>query len=696
MPLWSPASGARMRTISNTAFAAIFAAALTLLVFGLLGIPIFSDKESQAGDEMVLLRYQLTHKISPHPPDPRLIVAPIDQTSLDQLGAWPFPRSVHGQFLQVLSPEKPRVVGWDIFFTEPKPDPAEDQSLVDGSALIPHMVTAASRDQEESTLAAVTADYLPTRPLTHITGDTSRFLSAPKATLPFPALRKVSTFGFVDQEATSGVRHLTPMVIRIGQDLLPSFELQVLMQFFGVDADHVAIDVGHAIALTRPDGRQIRIPIDARGQLAINYRANLEDFQAMSYAFMGKGLADQAGNVASTYRDHLPRLHDAILIVGVTFTGTDASPTPLTPTSPLVVTHLNALNNILQQDFLLPAPAWAWMTIYALFLFAVANLMLRVGIVPMILVALGAMVLLAAVPFAVLWYGNILAPVAMPEVGLLILAIAVPTQGFFGEGREKTRIKAAMSAYLSEKIMNKVLEHPDNVKLGGLKQEITIMFCDIRGFTQYCDERDPAETVEVLNEYMEQMTQVVFKYDGTIDKYIGDCIMAFWNAPSPQSDHAQRAVCCAMEMRYALANFKTKRAGLDRELFECGIGIHTGEALVGNMGSSLKRNYTAMGSTVNLAARLESLTKRLNERILISQAVLDQLTGDFPLTDRGEATVPGFAHPVHVYAVVADQDISAALNIGRTLAQKLDYTAEEVTEPMWEPTALPDDAEPPA
>jgi class 3 adenylate cyclase len=147
-------------------------------------------------------------------------------------------------------------------------------------------------------------------------------------------------------------------------------------------------------------------------------------------------------------------------------------------------------------------------------------------------------------------------------------------------------------------------------------------------------------------------------------------------------------------MRYALATFKTKRAGKDVELFECGIGIHTGEALVGNMGSSLKRNYTAMGSTVNLGARLESLTKQLNERILISKNTRDLLVGDFPMTDRGETMVSGFAQPVHVYAVGADQDITAALNIGRILAEQQEYSATEVTEPIWQPAPLPDDADP--
>ena len=320
--------------------------------------------------------------------------------------------------------------------------------------------------------------------------------------------------------------------------------------------------------------------------------------------------------------------------------------------------------------------------------------MLRVGVAPLVPIGIAALLLVAGAAFGALWFANLQVPVAFPEIGVLLLAGLVPTMRFFGEEREKLRIKSAMRAYLSDKVMTQVLAHPDNVKLGGTKQVITIMFCDIRGFTKYCDNRDSQEVLTVLNEYMEEMTQVVFKYDGTVDKYIGDCIMAFWNAPQPQADHAQRAVCCAMEMRYALANFKTKRAGKDTELFECGIGIHTGEALVGNMGSTLKLNYTAMGSTVNMGARLESLTKRLNERILISQDTLDLLQGDFPITDRGEALVPGFAKPIHVYAIGADQDITSALKVGRTLATQQEYTAEEVTKPIWEAAPLPEDADP--
>ncbi len=560
------------------------------------------------------------------------------------------------------------------------------------------MVTAAelSPTAQDPKDPITDASLLPTRPLKNVTGDINKLLSAPNAVLPFPELRKETYFGFVNEngESGGGSRRTDPMVVNMAGKVLPSFDLQVLMQFWGIDPDKVQVNLGHAVTLQRPDGTMVQIPIDEKGQMMLNYRARIEDFQEMGYSSMGAGLADKAGGQKSFLRDHLPPIKGNIVIIGATFNGIDAGPTPLDTNSPLVITHLNALTNILQQDFLKSMPAWVWMPIYALFLFGTGTLMLRVGIAPMIPMGILALVILAVTAFAALYFGNYVIPIATPEIGVLLLAGAVPTKRFFGEEREKMRVRKAMGTYLSPKVMDKILSHPDGIKLGGVKQVITIMFCDIRGFTAYCDNRDPQEVLNVVNEYFEEMTQVVFKYEGTVDKYIGDCIMAFWNAPEDQPDHAQRAVCCAMEMRYALANFKVKRAGLDTELFECGIGIHTGEALVGNMGSTLKVNYTAMGSTVNLGARLESLTKKLNERILISHETFVQLTGDFPITDRGEAMVPGFANPIHVYGVGAEQDLGSAIAVGLKLAKKQDYTAEEVTKPIWAPAPLPEDADP--
>jgi adenylate cyclase len=670
-----------MKPLSNTATAALFSVVITCGVGVALKLPFGAGLEAWMSDKLQTWRYELLEKLAPRDkPDPHLVLVGIDQQSLTDLGSWPLPRAIHGQFLQLLAAQQPRVVGWDVFFTEksggadaaqtpaggPAPDLGpNDAALVQGAQSIPRLVTAASNEAGGTSLQNV--DTGPTQPLKNVRGDLGRMPLYQVAALPFPELRQVSHFGFADADAEDQ-RRIMPLVVNTEGRLFPTLGLEMLMLYWDVKPDQVVVDLGHAVTLPRPDGSRAEIPIDDQGRLLVNYRARAEDFPSMSYSRMGAGLHDLETGQTSAEQRALPDVRDKIVMVGVTVSGVDSGAIPIDPYSPLVVAHLNVLNNILQNDYLHAVDFWVWMPVYLVFLFAVASAMLRVGISPMIPIGLGAVLAGFVATFATLWFANLLVPLLIPETGVLILAGAVPTKRFFGEEREKMRIKGAMSAYLSDKVMNKVLEHPDNLKLGGSKHEITIMFCDIRGFTAYCDNRDPGETVHVLNEYMEIMTQVVFKYDGTIDKYIGDCIMAFWNAPEPQADHAERAVRCAMDMRHALALFKSQRVGLDTELFECGIGIHTGEALVGNMGSSLKRNYTAMGSTVNLGARLESHTKKLKEHILISKATRDLLPEGLPLTDRGLADIPGFAEPVHVFAVVTEQEIAAALEVGRALA----------------------------
>ena len=657
-----------MNSLSKTFIATCLALCITAAVAICLYLPFGRSLEEWMSDKMFSWRYELLGKDPLAKPDSRLVLAAIDQRSVEILGKWPFPRNVHAQFLGVLAPQKPKVVTWDVFFTEKTAPPAgqeevpgtlqpDDVALVEGAKLIPHMITASSGDPRDG-LVLQNEDLGPTKALKRVRGDLSKLTSFPRADIPIPELRKVSYFGFADADA-AGLQREMPLVVNIGGQIFPSLDLETLIQFWDVDPDQVAVDLGRAIILPHHDGSITRIPISESGRMLVNYRARTSDFDLMDYADMGKDLADVANGRAPD--EKLPAIEGKILMIGVTLLGTDTGATPIDSYSPLITSHLNVLNNILKQDYLRAMSPKAWLPLYLLYLFVIANAMLRVDFYRLIPIAVSALTFGVAIAFGALWFLNELMPVLVPEIGILVLTGAVPAQRFFGEEREKLRIKGAMRAYLSDKVMAKVLEHPDNLKLGGVKQEITIMFCDIRGFTAYCDERDPQETMDVLNEYMETMTQVVFKHDGTIDKYIGDCIMAFWNAPELQPDHAQKAVICAMEMRAALAEFTKKRAGTELAHFECGIGIHTGEALVGNMGSSLKRNYTAMGSTVNLASRLESLTKKLGERILISVDTFNRLQGDLPIVDRGEATVAGVGRPVHVYGVKSRADYEAIL-----------------------------------
>jgi len=719
--------------LSHPIFALVLAAFLTLVVWALSHLDFFKKIEYATLDQRFLLRNEL----EPQPPRGEIFLAGIDNTTQDLLGAWPIARSIHGQFAALLSQDGPKVVTWDILFDDPgkerlsNPEAGEydqfsqeDFVMVDGFTKHPNLITAASSRRTAGGHDLAIGKLGPTQPIPNVSGDVSKVIGGEYADFPFPRqeydrpaalppyvdfigtspdLLNNSYFGFADNvPATDGVRRYLPMVVRYKNAFYPSLSLQALMRYYDIPPEDVSVELGKAVTLPKPDGGVLRIPIDKSGQLLVNYRHYLEDFEGLSYGRVGQLMAGRQLNSPIEPPESpeeaaiMDRLKDSLMVIGFTGKGFDTGPLPIAAENvPLVTTHLNALDNILQQDFVYPVSQVIWVPLLFLLLFVMCWLLLEANFYWLVPVGLGFLLLYVIASLSLFLLNDYLLPTALPLAGLFVAFASVTLHRYFIEDSDKRFIKMAMGAYLPKRVMENVLNDPRALALGGGRKEISVLFCDIRGFTKYCDAREPEDVVAVLNEYLDVMSEVILKYEGTIDKYIGDCIMAFWNAPDDQPDHAQRAVCCAMEMRYALANYKTHRAGIDTELFECGIGIHTGPALVGNVGATKRFNYTVIGSTVNLAARLEALTKRFTSRIIISEATLGQIHGEFTITALGEVSVPGFAERQTLYSVEAQQDLTSALHVGRTVAQKASAQAEDaqIQQPMWQPAPLPEDAD---
>lgn len=709
------------------------AAAITLAVWVFSQFDFFKRIEYVTLDHRFLLR----NEWDAHQPNPKIFLSGIDEPTLDLLGEWPLARSIHGQFVKLLSQDGPRVLTWDIMFTNPKLDrmssteigeydqfSKEDYMMVDGFKSFPKLITAASSSNTPTIQNFPPEALLPTQPIPRVQGDTSNILGGDHADLPFaqhelarpeglpgyidfinlsPNLLSEGYFGFADNRpASDGVRRYLPMVVRYQDQFYPSLSLQALMLYYDIDPADVVVELGKEVVLPRAESPPLRIPIDKAGQLLVNYRSNLEDFDGLSYGRVGQLMAARQLNApieppeSEEERVIMDRLADSLMVIGFTGKGFDTGPLPIAAENvPLVTTHLNALDNILNEDYVYPVPPYVWIGLLFLLLFGMCWLLLTVNFYWLVPVGGGTIAFYAVASIVIFISGDYWLPTALPLTGLFVAFAAVTTHRYFIEDRDKRFIKGAMGAYLPKRVMDHVMANPKALALGGTRRDVTALFCDIRGFTKYCDAREPEEVVAVLNEYLDVMSEVILRYEGTIDKYIGDCIMAFWNAPDDQPDHAQRAVCCAMEMRYALANYKTTRAGIDNELFECGIGIHTGPALVGNVGATKRFNYTAIGSTINLAARLEALTKRFTTRIIISHPTMEQISGEFTITSLGEVSVPGFAQRQQLYSVEALQDITSALDIGKAVAQRASAQAEEeqIQEPMWKPAPLPEDAD---
>ena len=238
--------------------------------------------------------------------------------------------------------------------------------------------------------------------------------------------------------------------------------------------------------------------------------------------------------------------------------------------------------------------------------------------------------------------------------GSFLLFLLIAARYFSKHERERREIREAFQKYLSPKILEAILRDPDQLTLGGQRREVTILFSDIRSFTSLSERLPPQQLTQLLQEYFEAMTEEVLKEDGILDKYIGDAIMAFWGAPIEQKDQADRAVRAAQSMMRRLSELTESWQRKGYPIFDIGIGINLGVATVGNMGSSMRFDYTAVGDTVNAASRLEQLTKEYKNHIIISESTKRQLTIDPRLKDLGEVTVKGKEKPIHVFEVLLD------------------------------------------
>ncbi|TFG90864.1 MAG: adenylate/guanylate cyclase domain-containing protein [Candidatus Atribacteria bacterium] len=214
---------------------------------------------------------------------------------------------------------------------------------------------------------------------------------------------------------------------------------------------------------------------------------------------------------------------------------------------------------------------------------------------------------------------------------MMMIAVVVTVAKYFFEEKKARQIRTMFSSYVSPKIVEELMSNPEKAKLGGERKVVTILFADIIGFTSLSEKTPPEEVVERLNEYFKEMTNIIFRWDGTLDKFVGDEIMAFWGAPIGQPNHAELAFRCALNMADSLERMQEKWIKEGKEILDCGIGINTGEVIIGNIGAvSKKMDYTIIGDHVNLAARVEKLTRNYNAKIVLTEYTknhLDDLLG---------------------------------------------------------------------
>jgi len=595
------------------------------------------------------------YRATPLPPaSSQVVVATLSQADLDfcqkQGISWPWPRQLYASIIEFCQRGGARAVIFDVLYTEASFYGGEDdQRLAEamrasGRVVLPFFLTRESKgtdaqDQEVLAKASLPIAGLPPPGLTTYQGMTT----------PIPPLLKAAAaLGNVEcGPDPDGIYRRLPLVSVFQGCFLPllSFGAFCHMQAPG----GWRFDNGDLVR------RDYRVPLDQDGRVLLMFRGPGHSFKRLSIANIIQSEERLKHGLAPFYKPE--DLAGKWVVVGFTAPGLmDLKPTPLAPVYPGAELHATLLDNLLQGDFLHTAPSWV-IFVWALVLAGVVTLAVLFS--ARLWVTLAALALLLALDvggslaaFRASWWAD---PVA-PGVALVLAFALATAYSYATEGRQKLAIRRMFSRYMSEKVIAHLMSHPELLNLGGERRQVTLFFSDLAGFTSISELLSAEEVVGLLNDYLSRMTDIILDEEGTVDKFEGDAIMAFWGAPLPQDDQALRACRAALRQQAALAELNTHFQEKGLPPLSMRIGLHTGEAVVGNLGSEKRFDYTAIGDTVNLASRLEGLNKFYGTSIIASETTMAECGDGVLFREMDRVAVKGKATAVAVYQPLGLKD----------------------------------------
>jgi adenylate cyclase len=458
-----------------------------------------------------------------------------------------------------------------------------------------------------------------------------------------------TAMGFFNISADSdGVLRRTLLTVPFGRSsnvgewqMYGSLEVQAVRLYLGLNASQLTVNYGPVGIVSLDFGDKLRVRPDSTGHMQINYHGPRGAYPYHSIADVVSGKF-----ISGTFKDK-------IVVVGASATGIGDQRTP--PYGginyPGVEVHVNVIDNLLNQGFLVRGAQQALWDFIAILAFGIPLGLWMALVSPRWmwfgLALLAPLIVLDYVMFLRGWWLNFTVP-ALTLTGNVVL---VSLYRVLIEDKEKRRVRSAFGEFVSPEVIRRLLANPKLVE--PRKTNVTVMFSDIRGFTTISEKLDAQDLALFLNEYLLDMTQIVFKHQGTLDKYIGDAVMAFWGAPYEEPNHAIRSCQAALDMIERVRTLQKKWEAEGKPHLEIGIGLNTGVASVGRMGSSLRRGYTALGDAVNLTSRLEGMNKEYGTSILVSESCYKAAkSAEFVFRELDLIRVKGKLQPVTIYELV--------------------------------------------
>lgn len=562
---------------------------------------------------------------------------------------WPWPREVYAALVDRCRKAGALAVGFDLRTPLPSEQPSSDQAFAGAMAQardagVPVVLPVLPGDEgaASSWPAGAPAPFHLPEGFSPETRGQERWdvFALPAASFPTPELMEAATaLGHVRgsaREAGVVIRRIHPLRVFDGRPL-PALGLAVWAAGAGVRDIHLG---------ERGDLRlaERSVPVDRDGLTALRYRRPDPELRHL-YPALSAVWAVEADE------DELrAELGGRYVLLGASAAGTfDVFPTPVEPLTSGVEIHATALDNLLHGSFLAAAPRWAMALFVLLLTFggaAATTLVHRTGVlVPAFILGLTLPVAagFTAYPLGLWW------PIAAPTAAVALALLAGTVVHAATEGRRRRFLLQAFGRYLSPVVVRRLVEDPSRLELGGERRELTIFFSDLEGFSAFSERLDPRELTTLLNDYLSEMTERILAEEGTLDKYQGDAIVAFWNAPLDQEDHALRACRTALACQRRLAEIQDRLRGRVGGDLKMRIGIHSGPVVVGNLGSRTRFDYTVLGDAANLASRLEGANKAFGTYLMVSEATWSQVAERFVGREIGEVMVVGRKTPVRVF-----------------------------------------------
>jgi adenylate cyclase len=624
------------------------AAALVAAALGLL--PFINAVELYTYD----VRVAATAR--PERPSDQIVLVAIDNESIRRMepivGRWPWPRLIHATLIDYLAAAGAKVIVYDVLFAERDirkfmvgeaewTGEESDAALVDSSRKagnVVHIAEAASIELIDPSRALV--ENMDAPALNVKLPDAACVERRPRVTPPFPALAQASRgigHSLLTLDSDGAVRRIAP-IVQIGERTIPAISMATVMATGAIPS--------------------VRVARAADGQCStlIPWRGPAENANGLptfnSYSFYDLFYSQQ-----QIIEDQQPGIDpalfkDRIVVVGVSAEGLhEVFSTPFRSgeiNGPEV--HANMIDAMLTSRSIERSPVWIAIALVASGAAAVgvAGLFLNAWLTGA--VALAITLLLAGVAVW-LFARGVWMPFTVPALAIVFAFVGDLGWKYFVEGREKRLIKKMFSRYVSKDVFDQLVANPSLAALGGARRNMTVLFSDIRGFTTMSEKGTPEDVVAQLNQLFTRMVAVVFEHRGTVDKFVGDMIMALYGAPLDDSDHADHAVTTALAMIRTLHELNREWEIEGKPTLDIGIGINTGDMVAGNIGSDTIMSYTVIGDAVNLGARLESLNKDYGTRIIISEFTRVALKGQYDVRPLGEVVVKGKTRPVAIFEV---------------------------------------------